>query len=384
MLNRRYYIGIMSGTSVDAIDIALVNINTSKIEFIAGKAFDFSAQLREKILNLCKKQHTSLVELGELTHQLSIAYATAVNTFLALQHINADQIVAIGCHGQTVFHQPNGDHPFSMQLVNAAVIAAETAITTVTDFRSMDIALGGQGAPLVPLFHQAIVQENHFKQLDAAQSLVFLNIGGISNISIVQPKPLVGFDTGPGNVLLDAWIFKALGKRYDADGAFAAKGQCNDGFLQLLLSEPYFTLPAPKSSGRELFNLPWLELKISEYWQNQKIKDEDIMATLVQLTCLPIIESVKHLSSGQLLVCGGGVKNHSIMACLSDKLPHWQVISTDVVGISSDFMEAMAFAWLAYRSINRLAGNDPKVTGASRHEVCGSITQILSHPVTYV
>jgi len=371
---QQLYLGIMSGTSVDGIDIALININSgagvAKTEFLVGEEFEFDQDLRSKILTLCQTQTTSLQSLGELTTQLSLAYADAVNSFIKKHQLDANQIIAIGCHGQTVFHQPTGQYPFSMQLVNASVITGNTSITTVTDFRAMDIALAGQGAPLVPIFHQYLLP------IQGNNAQVFLNIGGIANISIVNPKPLSGYDTGPGNVLLDLWIQKVQGCQYDKDGAFAATGQCNNDLLTFLLNEDYFTLPPPKSSGRELFNLEWLEEKLSHF--NAPICDADIMATLVQLTCKPIVQAVKYLTPGQLLVCGGGAKNQSIMQALQQALSQWQVCSTDEVGISGDFMEAMAFAWLAYRTMNNLPGNDPKVTGAIRSEICGSVTRVLA------
>jgi len=370
----QYYLGIMSGTSLDGIDVALVSISKdNKTTFIAGEEFAFDNELREKVLLLCGTQTTSLQNLGEITSQLSLAYADAVNSFLKNENIESGQIIAIGCHGQTVFHQPTGNTPFSMQLVDAAKIAANTNITTVTDFRSMDIALGGQGAPLVPLFHQGLVSQ----MISVSnESLVFLNIGGIANISIVNPSPLLGFDTGPGNVLLDSWIAKVSGKRFDENGDLCAQGTCNYELLELLKSEPYFDLPAPKSTGRELFNLDWLEHKLSNY--NHEISDADLMATLVVLTCDPIIKAINHLAHGSLLVCGGGAKNNAIMQYLKTSLLGWQVKVTDDVGISGDFMEAMAFAWLAHRCINGLSGNDPQVTGARRPEICGSVTRIFN------
>lgn len=369
------YIGIMSGTSVDGIDVALIDVvpdeqNVScHTQFVRGESYDYLPEVRQAILDLCESQHTSLTALGELTEKISKAYADAVNEFIATHKVKREQIVAIGVHGQTVCHQPSGSFPFSMQLVNPALIAAVTQITTVHDFRSMDIALGGQGAPLVPLFHQTLLD-----QQSPDEALIFLNIGGISNISVVNPSPLSGFDTGPGNVLLDAWINKVNGQRYDTNGEFSASGRVNESLLTHLMAEPYFQLPAPKSTGRELFNLAWLEAKLFSW--HQEISDSDVMATLVELTTRPIAEAVKGHPSGKLLVCGGGAKNTSLMKSLARQLPDWQVVDTDSFGINADFMEAMAFAWLAYRCINRLPGNAPEVTGASRAQICGSITYV--------
>lgn len=359
----------MSGTSVDGIDVALIKQSTSKTQFIAGSETPYPAPVREQILTLCKSQNTDLTALGELTQKISHAYADAVNKLLLKEGIKAAEIIAIGVHGQTVFHQPTGDWPFSMQLVNPAYVAAHTGITTVHDFRSMDIALGGQGAPLVPLFHKTLLPSD-----DNQAGLVFLNIGGIANISIVNPAPLLGFDTGSGNVLLDAWIAKVKGLTYDNNGAFAACGSVNQVLLKRLLSEDYLQQLPPKSSGRELFNLDWLNQHLSQF--NQSISDADVMATLVDLTVLPIVEAIASLPAGKLLVCGGGAKNMSMMQRLSQLLPSWEVSTTDAYGINADYMEAIAFAWLAYRCIAGLPGNAPNVTGASRTAICGAVTRL--------
>ncbi|WP_371376425.1 anhydro-N-acetylmuramic acid kinase [Thalassotalea aquiviva] len=363
-----FYIGIMSGTSVDGIDVALIEQTSLGCRFICGKEYPFAKSLRNDVLSLCEKQHTSLHALGNLTERLSLAYANAVNLFLLEQQLKASNIIALGCHGQTVFHNPNDQFPFSMQLVNPSILVARTGITTVHDFRSMDLALGGQGAPLVPLFHQSLLAAQ-----DKDKSLVFVNIGGIANVSIVNPTPLQGYDTGPGNVLLDAWIQKNLAKAYDNLGEYARSGRVNEKLLNILLSEPYFRAPAPKSTGRELFNLAWLEGRLALF--DQAISAENVMATLVELTVRPIVSALSNLPAGKLLVCGGGAKNISILKSLQQHLYEWSVNTSEQEGLSSDYMEAMAFAWLAYRCINGLAGNSIAVTGASKEAVCGSITQ---------
>ncbi len=372
-----FYLGIMSGTSVDAIDLALVKINDNACEFIAGDEAEFTANIKHKIISLCTTQHTSLSDLGQLTSALSHEYASAVRQFLKQQKLEPSDIIAIGCHGQTVCHEPNSQSPFSMQLMNSAIVAAHTGITTVSDFRSMDLALGGQGAPLVPLFHQQILKDKLTENEANNKATVVLNIGGISNISILGSHNISGFDTGPGNVLLDSWIQRSQGKHYDENGQLARSGQIQQTLLTSLLNEPYFKLAPPKSTGRELFNLAWLDNKLAQF--SPKFSDQDIMASLVAFTCISIARALPKDKKGDLLVCGGGAKNSFILENLAQVLPNWQVSTTSQQGIDSDYMEAMAFAWLAYRCLSRQSGNLSSVTGASRDEICGQICQISQH-----
>ncbi len=372
-----FYLGIMSGTSVDAIDVALVKINDNRCEFIAGYEAEFTASIKQQIITLCTNQHTSLSDLGQLTVALSHDYAKAVTQFLKQQKLEASDIVAIGCHGQTVCHEPNSHSPFSMQLMNSAIVAAHTGITTVSDFRSMDLALGGQGAPLVPLFHQQVLKHKLAQNETSNKATVVLNIGGIANISILGSHEVSGFDTGPGNVLLDSWMQRSQGKHYDENGTVARSGQIQTDLLKALLDEPYFKLPPPKSTGRELFNLKWLDDKLTLF--NKQFSDSDIMATLVTFTCMTIANALPKNREGDLLVCGGGAQNSFILESLAQALPTWQVSTTTQAGIDSDFMEAMAFAWLAYRCLSRQSGNLSSVTGARRDEICGQICQLSQH-----
>ncbi|MFI3247397.1 MAG: anhydro-N-acetylmuramic acid kinase [Ferrimonas sp.] len=369
------YIGIMSGTSVDGIDLALVRIQANRSQFIAGLVVPFAQPLREQILQLCADPQCHLATLGELAVELSRAYGQGVLQLLDQQGLTAHDIRAIGCHGQTLYHQPNGAAPFSMQLINAPVLAATCGITTISDFRSMDIALGGQGAPLVPLFHHSLMADCPA----TTTSQVFLNIGGIANVSILKPLPLQGFDTGPGNVLMDAWAEHRRGLPYDKDGALAAAGQVDLQLLQMLLQDPYFQQPAPKSTGREHFNLEWLQQQLTIF--PGKLSDEDIMATLVALTAASISNALQALPAGDLWLCGGGANNPVLISKIAQLLPDWQIRNSTDIGVHPDFMEAIAFAWLAYRTMTGQPSTEPMITGGCRAELAGQITPLLSHPL---
>ncbi|WP_375754152.1 anhydro-N-acetylmuramic acid kinase [Vibrio sp. HN007] len=362
------YIGVMSGTSMDGVDTALVRIEGSEIELLSHDVYPLPQELKQELLTVCLGQETTLRQVGKLDHHLGQLFAKAVIQLLDKSHFRAEDITAIGNHGQTVFHQPYGDDPFTLQLGDANIIAAKTGIKTVADFRRKDMALGGQGAPLVPAFHHTIFHAEE-------SSVVVLNIGGIANISVMQPdKPTLGYDTGPGNMLMDAWIEKKLGKRFDKDGEFARTGNCIDELLDSLCNDGYFNLTPPKSTGRELFNLPWLINQLDSF--EGSFHPEDIQATLAEFTAVTICNEVTKYSSGpapELLVCGGGAKNQLLMERIKLHLPGWQVTTTDNKGVDSDHMEAMAFAWLAQRRIHNLPSNLPEVTGASKQASLGVI-----------
>ncbi|MWN05916.1 anhydro-N-acetylmuramic acid kinase [Gilliamella sp. Pas-s95] len=364
------YIGVMSGTSMDGIDIALVNITAQNVTSIASNCYPMPADLKQHLLTLCETQQTTLQNLGEIDHQIGKLFADSINQFLKDNNIDKQKIKAIGCHGQTIYHAPNGDYPFTLQIGDANIIAAKTGITTIADFRRKDMAYGGQGAPLVPAFHKAVLQDPQINR-------VVLNIGGISNISVLIPNhTVIGYDTGPGNVLLDCWIKEHLGKNYDKSGLWAKTGKINQDLLKLLYQEDYFQIPAPKSTGRELFNLPWLHKKLT----GTHLKAQDIQATLVEFTALSIANEINKFPivstlPCELLVCGGGAKNPLIMQRLSALLPSWAVLTTDTKGINGEDMEAIAFAWLAYCRINNIPSNIPEVTGASQAVCLGVIYQ---------
>lgn len=366
MAERELYIGVMSGTSLDGVDTALVALQDDKIELLAHHDFPMPADLKQRLLNVCIGQPTTLIAMGELEHDLGHLFSDAVLALLQHSGYRAEHIRAIGCHGQTVFHQPTGTKPFTMQIGDANIIAARTGITTVADFRRKDVALGGQGAPLVPAFHRTIF---HAEQ----STVIVLNIGGIANISVLKPNgEVVGYDTGPGNMLMDSWCQKERNQPYDKDALWAKQGSVNAALLSHLKQDHYFALPAPKSTGRELFNLPWLETQLATF----SVDATDVQRTLCEFTAQTIVEQVAPFAEGpqpQLLVCGGGAQNPLLMERLQALLPSWQVAPTTQMGVDGDNMEAMAFAWLAQRRMHGLPSNLPAVTGASRLASLGVI-----------
>lgn len=368
MDNNELYIGIMSGTSLDGVDLALAHFENGQTHCIATFEYPLPEQLKQQTLDICQGQPTTLQQIGSLNQQFAYLYADAINQFLASQNLTPSDITAVGCHGQTVFHEPNGKFPFTTQIGDGNTIAVRTGITTVADFRSKDIALGGQGAPLVPAYHQTLFPFN-----DATK--IVLNIGGIANISVLsRDGEVLGYDTGPGNILMDAWINKHLAKPFDHDGRFAQSGLVNKELLTLLLSDSYLKLPPPKSTGREHYNLEWLNQQLGLL--NSDLLPQDVQATLLEFTAITIAEQClvhQQSSNNQLLVCGGGANNCVLMKCLKNLLPHWQLTTTDEHGISGDYMEALAFAWLAHRRIHNLPSNLPKVTGASRATSLGVV-----------
>ncbi|WP_341659738.1 anhydro-N-acetylmuramic acid kinase [Vibrio sp.] len=358
-MKKEQYIGIMSGTSLDGIDVVLTEISDGKVELIEAKSFEYPDVIKQHVLSVSLGQSTDLTKLGKLDNQLGHLYAESVLALLKETGVDKERVTAIGNHGQTVFHQPTGKTPFTIQLGDANIIAARTGITTVADFRRKDIALGGQGAPLVPAFHDALFRSQEF-------TTVVLNIGGIANISVLSPEQSVlGYDTGPGNLLMDAWCAKHKDLPYDKDAVFALQGSVHTPLLDELLAEPYLTKPSPKSTGRELFNLTWLGKVLEKY----SCSAEDVQRTLCEYTAQTICNEVKRYDNNsrqRLLVCGGGAKNPLLMKRLKALLPLWSVESTESEGIDSQNIEAMAFAWLAYRRMHNLPSNIPQVTGASR------------------
>ncbi|WP_288500990.1 anhydro-N-acetylmuramic acid kinase [uncultured Erwinia sp.] len=359
------YIGVMSGTSLDGIDVVLAAIDGQMVAQQASYSHPIPQELRLQILAICQGQSLTLSQLGQLDTRLGRLFAEAVQALLKQQGIASEEIVAIGCHGQTVWHEPLGDAPNTLQIGDNNQIAAATGITVVGDFRRRDMALGGQGAPLVPAFHHAVLSH-------PTERRMVLNIGGIANLSLLLPgKTLRGFDTGPGNMLMDAWAWRQQGLPYDKDGAWGASGSVVWPLLQQMLSDPYFALAAPKSTGREYFNLSWLEQQLSTF---PGLAAQDVQATLVELTATTICEQVL-LSGGcdRLLVCGGGGRNPLLMARIAAQLAGTEVSSTDEAGIGGDDMEALAFAWLAWRTLSGLPGNLPSVTGAREASVIGAI-----------
>ncbi len=359
------YIGVMSGTSLDGVDVVLAAIDDNMVAQQASYSHPVPLQIKQDILAICQGQPLTLSQFGRLDTRLGRLFADAVQGLMTQEKLHPRDVVAIGCHGQTVWHEPEGEAPHSLQIGDNNQIVARTGVTVVGDFRRRDMALGGQGAPLVPAFHHALLSH-------PAERRMVLNVGGIANLSFLFPgQPVRGFDTGPGNMLLDAWIWRQKGQPYDKDAQWACTGRVMLPLLQQMLSDPYFSALAPKSTGREYFNYGWLERHLAAF---PGLAGEDVQATLVELSAVTVSEQVL-LGGGcdRLLVCGGGARNPLLMARLAGLLPGTEVATTDDVGISGDDMEALAFAWLAARTISGLPGNLASVTGASRETVLGAI-----------
>jgi len=360
------YIGLMSGTSLDGIDAVLVDFGSTNPTPLQSVHHDFDESLRQRLLQLTQNQSISLTELGELDHLLGLSYATIVETLLKSASVTASEVRAIGSHGQTICHQPKSCHPFTLQIGDANLIAEKSAITTVADFRRRDMAAGGQGAPLVPAFHAALFRNNK-------RETVVINIGGIANLSTLPADPhlpVTGFDSGPGNLLLDGWIQLHKGEQYDDGGRWGATGKVIPSLLDKFLSEPFFGTPPPKSSGRELFNMAWLQQKLSG---NEG--DEDVQATLHELTARTIADAVKlqPRMAELIILCGGGSFNRYLGERIAHYLPEIRITSTAEFGIDPQLIEAMAFAWLARETLSGRAGNIPEVTGARRAVTLGAI-----------
>lgn len=364
-----YFIGIMSGTSLDGIDVALAQRNNTGFKQIAAHAVNLPTKLRLKLLQICNDKQVDLQTLGEVDHQFALACAAAVNQLLIDNHLQAEQVSAIGSHGQTIFHSPLSPFPFTQQIGDANIIAAQTGITCVADFRRMDMAYGGQGAPLVPAFHQAL-----FAKQDCQR--VIVNIGGIANISLLDSDVRVrGYDTGPGNVLMDAWINHIKQRPFDEKGQFAQQGRVNQTLLKLLLNDAYFSQTAPKSTGREKFNFIWLQEQLSRLRVND-LCNADIQRTLLELTAQTICDQIKQQSDAcAVYVCGGGALNPLLMKRLQALLPDYSLQNSNDLGIDPMFVEAVAFAWLAEQRIELKPTRLMDVTGASKDAILGALYQ---------
>lgn len=359
------YIGVMSGTSLDGIDIVLAAIDEHLVAQQASLSYPIPLEIKRAVLAICQGQQLTLSQLGQLDNSLGKLFAQAVKTLMDSQGLTHEDITAIGCHGQTVWHEPQGEAAHTLQIGDNNHIVALTGVTVVGDFRRRDMALGGQGAPLVPAFHHALLAH-------PTERRMVLNIGGIANLSLLIPNQAVkGYDTGPGNMLMDAWIWRQKGQPYDQDAQWGYSGKVVRPLLQQMLSDPYFSAPAPKSTGREYFNYGWLERHLRAF---PGLAGQDVQATVTELTAVTISEQVL-LSGGceRLMVCGGGRYNPLLMARLGGLLSGIEVGSTDEAGISGNDMEALAFAWLAYRTMSGLSGNLPSVTGAREASVLGAI-----------
>lgn len=361
-MTKELFIGLMSGTSLDGVDAVILETSDQDSRILQTAFLPYPIELRDQLLALHHPAHDELHQTAIVANQLSSLYADAVKTVLADANLQSRHITALGCHGQTIRHRPESG--YTMQIGNAALLAELTGITVISDFRSRDIAAGGQGAPLVPAFHQAL-----FGSQDRYR--VILNIGGIANVTTLPLSGAVkGFDTGPGNLLMDRWVSQHLGKRYDAGGEWAASGRKIDDLLERLLDEPFFDLPPPKSTGRDLFNLQWLESKLKTGYAAA-----DVQRTLLELSVVSISNAITKFCGkvDELYVCGGGAHNHALLTGLRHKLPGNAIHLTDELGIAADWVEAAAFAWLARQALHQQPGNLPDVTGAKGERILGAI-----------
>lgn len=358
------YAGIMSGTSLDGIDTALMDFSGSTPRLIATYYQAYPEDLKQKLLALHQPAHDEIHHAQLLANELAYSYAAAIKLLLLSANVNAEQVLAIGCHGQTIRHRPESG--YTLQLGNAALLAELSGITVVSDFRSRDIAAGGQGAPLVPAFHHKMLRHPDIHR-------VIVNIGGISNLTDLRPgQATSGFDCGPGNLLMDAWIMRHLGQPYDKDGMWAASGVVIPALLQAFVDEPYMLASPPKSCGRDLFNMRWLEQKL-----HGNEAPADVQATLLAFTGYAISNAFLRYCAGgeEIYLCGGGSHNRALVNYLRQALPDCRIELTDQIGMAADWLEAIAFAWLAQQTLLGICANLPEATGARHPCILGAIYQ---------
>lgn len=359
------YIGLMSGTSLDSIDAVVIDLSNQKFQLIDSLDYKIPEDLRQQLISLCLPGDNEIDRMGEADRALGKELAKATKTLLEQSHIHAADIVAIGCHGQTIRHRPKLANPFTLQVGDPNTIAYETGITTVTDFRRKDMAAGGQGAPLAPAFHQAAFASSKHNR-------AIINIGGMANITYLGSNgDNLGFDIGPGNILMDSWIKKNQQKNYDNNGEWAKSGKINQALLTQLMTHPYLKQPLPKSTGREDFNLAWLEKNTSSL----TLSTQDIQATLLEFTAQTINNEIENLPAAvnEIYICGGGAYNTQLMLRL-ESLAHPKLIAnSSQLGIPAEWVEAAAFAWLAKKTMERKHANLINATGARETVILGAV-----------
>ena len=363
-----FYIGLMSGTSMDAVDAALLRVVDDRPEVVRYQQTPIEASLRRRLRAM--NDQTPLVEYSALEVLVGERFAKAAIDIIDSAELNADDICAIGSHGQTALHLPDADPPRTLQLGDPNIIAYRTSVTTVADFRRMDMAAGGRGAPLASLLHGVLLNKKE------GGEHVVLNIGGIANITTIPAEKIhhaTGFDSGPGNGLMDAWIQRHLAEEFDTDGQWASDGVCHAELLSLLRDDAYFTMVAPKSTGKDYFNLAWLENKLAMLTDTPS--PVAVQATLLELSVITISEAIKQAAPGvrKIFVCGGGVHNRQLMKRLQKRCEGSTITTTEALGILPDAVEAAAFAWLAKCRLEHKAGNIPTVTGANQSVVLGGV-----------
>lgn len=367
-MTNEYYIGLISGTSMDAVDTVLVDFK-SKPKLIGVHSEPIAPRLKQSLLALCSPGENAINRMGETDIILGRLFAQSILTLLQKANVPSNKVCAIGSHGQTIRHVPYGRFPFTLQIGDPNTIASLTGITTVADFRRRDMALGGQAAPLTPAFHNMLFRNK-------TMHCWVLNIGGIANLTYLPvniKEPVIGFDTGPGNTLIDAWCYQHLKKRLDYHGEWGAQGKVHKKLLAHLLTDEYFFLSPPKSTGIEYFNLNWLQEKINSIEQTPSA--QDVQATLIELTAISIHDAIQAITPkpSNIWVCGGGVHNQHLISRLKTHCNAHNIASTAEAGFNPDWIEAICFAWLAQQTMQGKPGNLPSVTGASRASVLGAI-----------
>ncbi len=370
-MTRQLYIGLMSGTSLDGIDAVVVDFGAGGPRLIASHMEPLPADIHTELLSLTQPGSNEIDRMGVADTRFADLQVKAVQQLLQLSGIDAASIRAIGSHGQTIRHRPDFNTPFTLQIGDSSRMAEQLGITVVDNFRRRDMAAGGEGAPLVPAFH-----DRFFRTTD--QHRVILNIGGIANVTVLDKHrgtPAIGYDTGPGNILMDAWINRHQGHACDLDGAWASGGRVDAELLQQLLDIPYLSQKAPKSTGRELFHIGWLDYCLAQ--RNESIAAVDVQATLLEFTARSISDALlqHRYPSLEIYLCGGGARNGALRQRLQQLLAPYPVSTTDVLGIPCEWLEACAFAWLAKACLEADTGNLPSVTGARGKRILGAIHQ---------
>jgi anhydro-N-acetylmuramic acid kinase len=357
MKNKRY-IGVMSGTSMDSVDVVSCRVDTSACTLEHSYTYPFPDRLKASILHAIAHP-LSLRETGALDHRIGLLFAEAVTGFMQQYGMRAEDVVAIGLHGQTLWHEPEGDTPFSMQMGDPNLVAARTDIPVVADFRRKDMALGGSGAPLAPAFHRFLLQD--------IENAAVVNIGGIANITVLKADETLGYDTGPGNMLMDAWIAMHKQLPYDKDGNWAGEGKVDYTLLDAMMQESYFSQTPPKSTGRERFNTQWLQTQLNA--QRATLNAVNVQRTLLELAAQSIANEVLHFNLDILLLCGGGAYNTLLVERIAALLPS---VQTGVMKYAES-IEAMMMAWLAYKRMHTEPVELKTVTGARANTILGGV-----------
>ncbi len=367
-MSQTYYIGLLSGTSADCIDGIIVSWEGNQPKIVSTYTLDIPEDIKRMVFDLAISGKDEIEQIRYLDYQFAQLFSDTALALCQRSNISPQQISAIGSHGQTIRHYPpkEGIPGYTLQIGDPNIIAENTGITTVADFRRRDVAAGGQGAPLAPALHDALFRSDTIDR-------VILNTGGIANITFLPSNgETIGFDTGPANGLMDSWCQLHKGQSYDANGEWAASGTPQPQLLEQFLQHPFFSLPSPKSTGRESFNLSWLQEQLKEY--NQTILPEDVQATLLALTVESIAHHINQITtSAEVYICGGGTHNTELCCKLEQRLSPNSFATSDALGISPDWVEAVAFAWMAKQTMEKLTGNLPKVTGAKRKVVLGGV-----------